>query len=142
MVQSPGWSNVKPPSDVVNVFQPDGVGDGNRLGDVLDGAGSGGGAPAVALGGTAVPLAEPVAVPLTVPFAVAPDVPPAEVAGAVAVADPGSGGAGGGPQAATSTARQALAATAAPERAVPGRAGPDDRKPGLIDRRMQSSSSS
>ncbi|CAN7233903.1 hypothetical protein LJR078_000948 [Arthrobacter sp. LjRoot78] len=124
----------------MNVFQPDAVGDGNRLGDATDGAGSAAGAPAVALGGTAVPLADPVAVSRADPFAAALDVPLAEAPDAVAVADPASDGAGGGPQAATSTARQAPAAAAVPEGAAPGRAGPDDRKPGFSDRRMQSSS--
>ncbi|WP_258073895.1 hypothetical protein [Arthrobacter sp. Y81] len=101
----------------MNVFQPDAVGDGNRLGDVADGAGSVCVTPAVALGGTAVPVGVPVAVPLVVPFVV----PLADALGGVAVADPVSGGAAGGPQAARSIATQAPAAVAAPERA-----GPDD----------------
>ncbi|WP_232223579.1 hypothetical protein [Arthrobacter sp. FB24] len=97
------------------------MGDGNRLGDVPDGAGSAGGAPAVALGGAAVPVADAVAVPAAVPLAVPVDAALAESLDSVAAADPGPGGAGDGPQAARSTARQAPAAAVARERA-----GPDD----------------
>ena len=53
-------------------------------GTSADGAGSVGVPPAVALGGTAVPVGVPVAVPLAVPFVV----PLADALGGVAVADP------------------------------------------------------